>query len=234
MTKRSVENDIADVGEEVLRGLSPDDRLRLLIESHAEDRDEWIDKLHETTPKHDYRAKDHNVSNRVRYAYILAQHAAYDLWTAWLRYHWMLSESVFERVSDLFDLPKASDHFDEEQQMDYDAQIMSKVMEMYVDYHTFARFAEEVLDVDLETWLTSMHHDGDHIVPAVKEVLEMEQATIDKLREEIPEIGELLNEHMDDGHDYATSLEETVDHEYEGLCESWSEIPAATGQVGVR
>lgn len=233
MTKRSVENDIADVSEEVLCDLSPDTRLRLLIESKADDRDEWLDKLYETTPKRDYRMKDHEVSNRIRYAYILAQHAAYDLWTAWLRYYWMLSESAFERVSDLFDLPKASDHFDDEQQMDYDAQIMNKVLEMYVNYHAFDRFAEDVLDVDLETWLTSMHHDGERIVPAVEEVLEMEQATIDTLRETIPETAELLNEHMDDDHDYATSLEETVNDEYEGLCEAWDEIPAATGSVGM-
>lgn len=234
MTKRSVESDIADASEEVLRDLSPDNRLRLLIESQADDRDEWIDKLHETTPKHDYRMKDHEVSNRVRFAYILAQHAAYDLWTAWLRYYWMLSESVFDRVADLFDLPKASEHFEDEQQMDYGAQIMNKVLEMYVGYRSFSRFAEDVLDVDLETWLTSMHPDGERIVPAVKEVLEMEQATIDTLRESIPETAELLNEHMPDDHDYATSLEETVDLEYESLCEEWSEAAGTANPVGVR
>lgn len=235
MTKRSTERAVDELNEEVLGNLTPEERLKFMIEAMSQGKEGWVEQLRETTPKRDYRGVDTAVLNRYRLGFILAQQACYDLWTAWLRYQWLSTQHSNEMLAELFDLPKVSDHAPDDWRTDYEGRSIEKLIEMYVDYHSYERFASEVLDVSLETWLTAMHPDAETILPAVEETVDMKQATIDAIDVDLADTSAERDEgRSDEETQQVESLDEIVAQETDGLRDLWNEMIGPKGSSSVR
>ena len=54
MTKRRIENELDEFGDEILRDLDPDERVEFVLTAKAEENDEWLDRLMETCPRGEY------------------------------------------------------------------------------------------------------------------------------------------------------------------------------------
>lgn len=237
MGKRRIERAVDELNEEILGNLTPDERLKHLLEAEAHGKDEWVERLRETIPKRDYRGKDTAVLNRHRLAFMLAQQACYDLYTSWLQHQWLLTQQTQEMLAELFDLPKVSDHAPDDRRTDYEDQAMEKLTELYIDYHAYDRFASEVFDVPLETWLTAMHPDAETIVPAVEATMDMERATIDAIDADLAETSTERNEERaDEETRYVESLEEIVTTETKRLRDEWEDMigPNGDSSAGLR
>ena len=225
MSKRRIERTVDELNEEILGDLTPDERLKLVIEAMAHEKDEWVEQLRKTIPKQDYHGKDPAILNRNRLAFILAQQACYALYTSWLSYQWLLTQHTQETLAELFDLPSVSDHAPDGWQTDFEGRSTKKLIELYIDYHTYDRFASELFDVPLETWLTATHPDAETIVPAVEETMDMEQATIDAIDADLSGTNtEDSEEPPGEGTHHAESLGEIVSNETEHLHDLWDEM----------
>jgi len=74
MGKRSVENDLNDVSDHVLGDLDPDERIRMVMKTSHEDRDEDMEKLVETVPMRTYEIQDLEYRDAVQTVFVLSTH----------------------------------------------------------------------------------------------------------------------------------------------------------------
>lgn len=79
MTKRSVENDLDDMSEEVLGGLDPGKRLRMSLEALADGDLDKHERLMETTPIKSYKLTDPEYTDAVEKVVLLSTTAMYQL-----------------------------------------------------------------------------------------------------------------------------------------------------------
>jgi len=79
MTKRSVENDLEDMSEEVLGGLNPGKRLRMSLEALADGDVDKHERLMETTPVKSYKLTDPEYTDAVQKMVLLSTTAMYQL-----------------------------------------------------------------------------------------------------------------------------------------------------------
>lgn len=79
MTKRSVENDLDDMSEEVLGGLDPGKRLRMSLEALADGDLDKHERLMETTPVKSYKLTDPEYTDAVQKMVLLSTTAMYQL-----------------------------------------------------------------------------------------------------------------------------------------------------------
>ncbi|WP_134670247.1 hypothetical protein [Halorussus marinus] len=182
MTKRRVENELDELSDEILRELSPDERLPLVLTAAADGKDDWLDRLNETCPRYTYTKRDVRYTNRTRLAFILARKAVYDLHTTWLLFEWLYSHHMQMTVIALCTEldPENVDRLDDSEGRDPGALLRH----LYATYHGYERFADEDLGVSLETWL-SIHPEGEGIATAVAEVLEERAGLLSVAEEDV-------------------------------------------------
>lgn len=212
MTKRRLEKDIEDLGDELLSDLKADERLRVLLKGHARGEEGWIDQLIETAPRYNYSSVDAEFITRERMAKSLAQQAVYDLHTTYLQYQLVRQKQRYERV-----LSYMSDEEPSEEELEEFSAHANEIRELfatlYMLYHGCRRFASEVIGVDAETWL-AYHPNGEA-------VLEMAASAVDDQTQI-----ELAEEHFDGSFENAHETEESTQtgDEQEGLLEKAAEL----------
>jgi hypothetical protein len=212
MTKRRTERDLDELRGEVLEDLSPDDRLQLYLEAKAEDNETWMDRLIETCPQYRYRGTDFAFTERDRFSFKLCLHAMYGLHTAMLE---------FELVKKVQQLTRRIDFNRDEEPTDAELEQAEKRAEnlrmlfgdLYTLYHSYRQFAEEILGVDLETWLGA-HPNGQFVLEGVAETLD------DSLQHKLAE--EDLNPNAEAEDDDWVTLDDVADIRYEAHSRLWA------------
>ena len=213
MTKRRIERDL-EAHRSMLEDLSPDERLELFLEGVADDRDDWIEALRETCPRHQYRATDYAYTERGRIALLSGLHALYDLHTTLLSFE---LERQSQHARWAIDLHRDEEPSDEilEQAAERAERLRVLFGDLYTQYHACERFADEVLGVSLETWFET-HPDGGRVLGAVRETLED-----DHWKELATE--ELNDSEAEPGDDSWVTLEDVVEIRYEALRMMWED-----------
>ncbi|WP_256686112.1 hypothetical protein [Halococcus qingdaonensis] len=179
MTKRSLENDIEALNQEVLGDLSHDERLELLLEANANRKDSWRERLAETAPRAIYEQMEVGLTRRVEVSYTMGQTATVHLQSSALRYLW--ASSVFEYSAQVTladeELPPhplvSMDDFDPTEFL----------VELYVTTDAYRRFATEDLGVSLETWLAGVP-EGASVVASATDILDAEADRLQRLQDD--------------------------------------------------
>ncbi|NKE36528.1 hypothetical protein GWG54_11980 [Natronococcus sp. JC468] len=169
MTKRRLERDLEDQ-RDLLEELSPDERLEVFLKAAADNRDDWLEALWETCPKHRYRMVDQAFTERNRVAIQVRQHAVYELHTTLLEFQKKRQRQYLQWVID-FNRDEDPDEETEAEASERAEQLQLFFGELYTVYHGYRQFSEEELGVALETWLGS-YLNGDTVAMAVAETLE--------------------------------------------------------------
>lgn len=169
MSKRRLERDLETLGDEILPELSADERLSLLVEATAEGNEHRCERLIETCPQPHRVHTDFRFTMGFHFATLFAAQAVYDLHTTYLHYryletvHWSEMRRDFDREEQ--DAPISDERL--ERATDRAETLRMLFVRLYTTYHTNRRFAEEILEVDFETWLAD-HPDGSPILEFVE------------------------------------------------------------------
>lgn len=209
MSKRRIERDLDEVSEEVLTELSPSARLQLWIEAQANGKEQWLDRLAETCPTHAYQHIDRAFKARGRYALLFLNSTVYSMHTMTLQHELLRTIQQSSWVLDGYRDGEPSQ--EEVDQAAERADLMNfLVAEVYVQYHALQRFADEILGVDLATWV-ELHPDGPLVLDAVEELLDDDVGV------------ELAEQWLDEKADESVTLDELMEFRYEGLAQMWNE-----------
>lgn len=179
MTKRTLENDIDNLSDEILGGLDPTDRVGLMLRAGAAGRNNWIDRLRETCPQHTYETYDVDYTNRMQLAIVWGCNAQYDLRVALERYR----HAALQRQRDLLLSVVAADGMeplieDITNSTDGIGTPVGCVAHLARLYYGYEMFAEEVLDISLTEWLGGIPGEDSVVEPAA-EVLAMYESSFD-------------------------------------------------------
>ncbi|AGB38781.1 hypothetical protein [Natronococcus occultus] len=198
----------------ILEELSPDEHLGLFLEGVADDRDDWLETLRTTCPRHRYQMADHAYTERGRIALLFCHHALSDLHTTLLSFELERQSQHARWAIDLHSNEKPSDET-LERAAERAERLRVLFGDLYVQYHAYEQFAEAVLGVSLETW-SETHPDGGSVLGAVREVFEddywVELATEDCNEGEV-----------EPGNDSWVTLEEVAAIRYEALRMMWED-----------
>lgn len=232
MSKRRLGNEIDELNNKILGDLKPDQRLQHLLSAQADGNERWTKRIIDTCPRHRYRATDYAFIGRLQLAKLMAFRAIYELHTTYLqyvftrqqqRYTWLIDFERDEKPSDE-ELDRASKRVDELREL---------FAELYTNYHAQRRFATEVLDVDLETWL-ALHAEGTAVFEVVGDMID-DQREIERAESWLSERLE-DEETMDDqtaepdgtasDGDHQVALEGMTERRYKVLVMVWEDIIA--------
>lgn len=216
MTKRRVERELEE-SEELLESLSPEERLELYVQAASEGNDDWMDRLMETCPRHQYRLPDPAFMIRRQNAATLSLQAMYDLHTTVLSYD-SLDQTHKAGLVRALDEDRPTTDEDVAAGQRRAKHLAALFGNLYKQYHGYRKFADTTLGIDLETWL-GVHPDSDAVLEQVTEILET--AIWDERAEEIVNDSEL-----DPGDDDWTTLDELAEQRYESLAGLWAETVA--------
>ena len=178
-SRRKLQRELEELGEETLTALPPDSRLKLMIQSQAAGNEELTDRLRKTIPERDYRGIDHEYKQQATVAVIMAKQAVYELHLSFMEYELARTESQktllssLARPADAGEDPIGEDAVNEAAEGE-DVEVTEDAAEalgkqdvhdvamqgsrrhlrqaatfLYVDYHAYKRFAEEQLDISL-------------------------------------------------------------------------------------
>jgi len=100
-SRRKLQRELEELGEETLSALPPESRLKLMIQSQAAGNEELTDRLRETIPERDYRGIDHEYKQQATVAVIMAKQAVYELHLSFMEYELAKSESQKMLLSSL-------------------------------------------------------------------------------------------------------------------------------------
>ena len=180
MTKRNLENILGETGDKVLRNLDHEKRYALLLKATKEDRDEWYDRLVETMPTVECVGPDPEHRRRAAALDSLAHTAVYDLHTLLLEYRLLETREISQQILE--------DHTpdDEPEQSPWaEADIDSGelLLDLYIIYHGYRRFARQVVGIDLETWLV-VSYNGPDVATMVKENLELHTEYFEQINDD--------------------------------------------------
>lgn len=224
MSKRRLDNEIDELSDEILGNLDPERRLQFVLETKAEGNSQWVEQLIESCPQHNYIATDHAFTNRMRIARRIIERAVYELHTTYLQYGYLQQQ---QRYTWLLDYERDEEPSDEE--LDRAAEradtLQELFAELYTSYHAYRRFATEILDVDLETWI-ALHPEGTTVFEVVGERIDNEMKI--KLSEsylaELPdERDEETNSDRTTADEEPVALKDITDIRYEILVSAWKE-----------
>lgn len=214
MSKRGTKRSVEDLNEEILGDLSPDERLRLMCKAEARGKEHWVDRLIETCPWKRYRTLDAAFRMRGIVARSLAKAAVYNLHTMVLYYEFFRLHREYLLVRDLNGSAEPSRAVLE--RIDECAEEMQSTFATgYIQYHAYQRFATEVLEIRLETWL-ALHPNGVIVLQAVEEFIS------DERRIEAAEdwFDETINA---DAANASITLEEFIAEWFNALQTTWSD-----------
>ena len=169
MTKRSVENDIEELSEEVLGDLSHDERLAVLLEAGAKGKDGWRDRLAETAPRAIYQQKEVGLTHRVQLSQTIGQIATVHHQRNTLCYLWTSTAYEYSANISMIDEempPHPVVSLEAVHPLDF-------LQEVYIWSEAYRRFADEDLGVSLETWLSGVP-EGARVLDTVDGILESE------------------------------------------------------------
>ncbi|MDG5761826.1 hypothetical protein QA600_21110 [Natronococcus sp. A-GB1] len=214
MTKRRIERDLEEVREEVLEDLSPEDRLQLYLEAAAKEKDGWIESLLETCPRRRYRTTDLEFSERRQLASTLRLNTLYKLHTALLELQMLRQRQELTWIN-----TDGDDDLTESERERADEraeELRFQYSELYTLYHSYRQFSEEVLGVDLETWLGS-HPNGQHVLEVITK--ELDNSIQQELVEE-----DLNPSDAEPEDDEWVTIDEIADLRYEEYISMWSDV----------
>jgi hypothetical protein len=214
VTKRRLQHDLDELSEAILGELAPTDRVALMLQAQAADREDWIDRLRETCPRHTYETLDVRYTNRMQLALVTGLRAVYDLRVALQEFRYATvqrqcelalsvvaaedDDPLVERLIDMIATPGPPP--------------IVWVASMARDYRGYKRFATDVLGVPLADWL-GVHPDGPAIAETTAEVVDMHEGM---LGADDAEVGA-------DGMD----VDEAADALFESLVEEWEALDGA-------
>ena len=209
MTKRSLQNDIGELSEELLDELSSDTRLQLLLEATASDRDHWKERLVESVPRAAHTLQAGGFTRRATVSYMAAQAAVADLYSAVVWYSSIKSIHEYSAhvtlVSD--DLPPHPWTLVD------GAGPTTLLVQLYITYESYCRFAAEEIGVSFSTWVSPIP-DGELLAEVVPDILDEEESDIRKYCDS-PEEQELL------GIDLPDDPDRVAEERYERLVEAY-------------
>ena len=158
--------------------------MALLLKATADDHDHWRERLVDTIPTTTYEGPDPSYRNRGFVLVLMAHQAVYDLRTKALEFHMAQTQSIEAQLSELFGDEEDGESESEsvEDLTDGGPASTPLVGELYLDYHAYQRFAEQIVGVDLETWL-AVHPDGETVTTMIEELLEAFPAYLEFARE---------------------------------------------------
>lgn len=222
MNKREFGRDLENVSDEVLGGLEPEERVKLIVESNAQGNDQWIDRLVKTAPAQQYRGPDPEFRDRMWSLMFLAWEAKFALFSNALMVHWHSSSQEVQQRR-LEDLGIADDLPDEVLQMRkalYSG-MNRDLINLYVKYHAYERFATEELDTELKSFLRLVGDNRD-----VVEFAEMTMSYFDPQLEKIKQAysGDLDANSEDDvleASEAEADLDSLVDDFYDDIRDEW-------------
>lgn len=200
MAKRKIETELDELSEELLEDLDHRERFALLLKTNEDDREHWRERLVETIPEADYRGVDPAYRRRAYVLLTLSERAVYELHTRFLEYQVRQTEALHYDLAELLEddeieTPDSGSPFEDESSPG------ERLGDLYLEYHAYRRFAEQVIGVDLETWVAG-HPNGQAVVAVIEDTLERfseEQFAVD---EDLPaateEMVDLSNEWLPD------------------------------------
>ncbi|QLG27392.1 hypothetical protein HUG10_07450 [Halorarum halophilum] len=165
MSKRTVERKLETLNEAVLGELSPEARTAWWLAARAAGEEEWLAPLVDTCPVREYEATDLAFTTRVTHARLICGDAVYDLHTAMEAFDRVEAATVPASLASGDSRPEPADA-DLEPAMAQFAHLRRRFHLLYVYYHGYRQFAEEVLGVDIETWF-ALHPDGQALLERV-------------------------------------------------------------------
>ena len=169
MTKRRVESDIDALSTDLLTDLSPAYRHALLLEIQRDGHDRQRRRLLRSTPTETYRMPESEYRDRVLSSALWSRRALYHLDTRLLEFERLYSENTARALKEIYlheeDDPESVSNADD------DVSPAELLGELYITYHGYRRFAEEVIEVDFETWF-AFEPNGEGVIEAVQEALE--------------------------------------------------------------
>lgn len=169
MSKRRLEREFDALDEEILPELSADERCALFVEAAADGKDAWCDRLVETCPQPHRWSTDFRFAMGTYYARSIATQATYTLETTWLHYSYLERIHWLEiGLDSAHDGSPSDDRL--EQTVDRVETIRTLFVRLYTTYHVHRRFAEEILGLELRTWL-ELHPDASFVLDAVEHCL---------------------------------------------------------------
>ena len=198
-TKNELEADVEELHEDVLEAIPAESRLKLMMEAHEEGQEDRMERLLETCPTKTYEMRAHEYRQSFDNSFIIAVSGVYEL--KLLHQRLLHTESVLQFYLSICEV-KGIDPAGEGRQMR--DLIEDFCYEAHIDLHNFyegfRRFAEEDIDVPLETLLT-WHPEGAYVVDEVRAALEdrewiLEEGVLDK---------SLLHEPTDEVHQELTA-----------------------------
>lgn len=220
-TERSVASELEDVSEEVLSALDASERVRMIFEAEADGNHDRASRLVDSTPRSTYKRPDHRYTNRALFAQSEAQSAAYAMQTAWLKFRWMDEATRHCEFQDLFGLVPDTLRDPPDEYTDIDGvrsfnerwaqlkhQRLMTLVDLYIHYHAYHRFANEAMGLTLEEFFAPAPRDFD--LGPIKETLEMAEHEINDLSETAEE------------DDLVPPPQEIADQEYEHLAKDWA------------
>ena len=173
MTKRSLENDIDEMNEEILGDLSHDDRLQLFLEATAQDKEQWRERISEATPRATYEQDEVGFTRRKQLSFSIAQTAIADLHSNLLWYLWAESVSSYSAQVTVVD-----DEIPPHPLTTLDSFAPSTFLaRLYISYEAYQRFAEEELGVTLDIWVSEIPR-GSRVVESAADILEEKEAEL--------------------------------------------------------
>jgi hypothetical protein len=187
MTKRSVENSINRLNEDLLGDLSAAERRTLTLEAYADGRYEHVEQLQSTCPTYSYSLPDLTYYLQIQSLHSIAINALYDLHTFLLQYHRTMTrnrhrvqiEALLHECDKDGGLPT----------LDPSDQPTAWAGRLIGAYRGYERFATDDLEVPLETWF-AMDNRGSLVIEATQAVIdEYERGrSIEECIEDMPEV----------------------------------------------
>ena len=178
MSKRAIETDLEGLNSTVLGGLSHEERYVLYLKAKAEGNEHWQKRLVETIPSTSFRGPDPEYTRRSYVLSKMATQAIYQLHALALKFQLSQSRQHYQEFLELL----ADDDVDEPVPLPVQEHEKNPIVlfgELYYNYHAYERFAEEIVGVDLETWLVS-HEDSGEVIVLVEKLLEVYSAYLDQ------------------------------------------------------
>jgi len=228
-SKRSLKNDIEQLDEEALEGLPPGYRLKLFLKAQADGKESMADKVFEMTP----RREGPETAYRRLATTLFALRAAFNLTTKRLKYIWYQStppEAFAEGVR-----PSDAEDLSQEQQAMLRNHMAAPVYYgLYIQYHAYSRFAEEVIGVDLRTWFEGVCIDmwfdldliADDVVSDVEHTLAVDDGRLEDMNDVLPLSADLIEDVADEAEieeeiSSPASIDDLVDTYYESFRDEW-------------
>ena len=95
MSKRTLDSEIGETSTQIFTNLSPDERIQLMIDAMAEERESHVEGLIESTPVKTYEVSDLEVRDRHQTALLMALGASKELEVGMWHFHYARFEGLY-------------------------------------------------------------------------------------------------------------------------------------------